>query len=90
MIRLLDPDQDRRQILIPTAHIVGAPDENFPNSLKLGDLCEPHARVLFDHGSDHEIPFQQKEVTSDMAQCIEDIMTKASFSQLFPRLSDLT
>ena len=81
VLRHLDPKVDRELIWVPTAHIVGAKDDALEASLGLKDLCYERARGVFDHGAGHEMPVSPKDVTGDMARCVEDVIARATFIQ---------
>lgn len=81
IIRYLDPSVDSVRVTVPTANIVGKHDENLAYSMRLVDMCSEKTRTLFDHGASHEIPFQPKTISGDMARCIEAVMAKAVFAQ---------
>lgn len=81
VLRHPDPKVDRELIGVPTAHIVGARDDALEASLGLRDLCYERLRGIFDHGAGHELPVNPKGITGDMARCVEDVITRATFAQ---------
>jgi hypothetical protein len=44
------------RISIPTVHIYGFKDPRYPLGVQLSQLCNPAARICYDHGGGHEIP----------------------------------
>ncbi|KAF2093097.1 hypothetical protein NA57DRAFT_81776 [Rhizodiscina lignyota] len=92
--RFLSPEKDGAVINVPTAHIIGRKDDLLGESIKLIDLCADGMtdregssvrygvlKKVFDHGRGHEVPVAPHGVTENMAQCVQDIITKASYIQ---------
>ena len=75
----LDPLADGVSIDVPSAHIIGTRDQALEASLMLTGICR--VKKVFDHGAGHEIPVNPKGVTSRMADCVEEIITKATLVQ---------
>ncbi|KAJ5887510.1 hypothetical protein N7495_007551 [Penicillium taxi] len=63
-------------ITIPTAHVVGALDHVYPQSMQLYALCEPAKAAFYDHGSKHMVPFDMKN-TDEIVRVIEETIAKA-------------
>ena len=81
-IRFLDPNADGQPITIPTAHIWGSNDLDFPNtSPKLSKLCEADCRteVLYDGG--HEEPVLKGDLLIDVVGAIDKTLTRAVLVQ---------
>lgn len=65
---------------IPVANIVGRKDPDLAASMDLAGLCQGSSVVL-DHGAGHEIPSGSMLVLKQMAECIEEVITKATLVQ---------
>lgn len=81
MLRHLDPKVDKELIRVPTTHIGGSKDEASQASLTMKELCVTKGRGLFDHGAGHEVPAGAKEITGDIARCVEEAAIRATFVQ---------
>ncbi|KAJ4419093.1 hypothetical protein N0V85_001191 [Neurospora sp. IMI 360204] len=90
-IKHLDPDErggkeeDRKasstfKLPIPVANIVGRKDPDLAASLRLAGLCQGPS-VLLDHGAGHEIPSGSMLVLRQMAECVEEVIAKATLVQ---------
>ncbi|KAJ6030991.1 DUF341 domain protein [Penicillium herquei] len=54
--RRYHPNEDTGRIPIPTGHIVGRKDDEYPGQLLLHRLCDSRRATLYNHGGGHEIP----------------------------------
>jgi hypothetical protein len=81
VLRYLDPESVGEVIQVPTANIVGARDADLFAAMAMMRLCTSQGRRLFDHGAGHEVPVNPREVTGNMARCIEDVIAKATLVQ---------
>ncbi|KAJ5484809.1 hypothetical protein N7539_004797 [Penicillium diatomitis] len=73
----IESKPDTWAIIVPTAHIVGNLDSLYPESMKLYSICEPSKAALWDTGSKHMIPFDQKN-NQAMVRVIEETIAKAA------------
>lgn len=65
---------------IPVANIVGHKDPDLEASMRLAGLCQGPSVVL-DHGAGHEIPSGSMLVLRQMAECVEEVIAKATLVQ---------
>lgn len=91
-IKYLDPpdkrggeEEDRKastsfKLPIPVANIVGRKDPDLAASMRLAGLCQGPS-VLLDHGAGHEIPSGLMLVLRQMAECVEEVIAKATLVQ---------
>lgn len=66
---------------LPTAHLIGAQDQAMPECLKLVNACREQMRTVFDHGAGHQVPVNPKGITEAMAKIIQQVITRAAFTQ---------
>ncbi|KAI8623317.1 serine hydrolase FSH [Xylariaceae sp. FL1651] len=64
------------KIRVPTIHVWGQRDPEFPASIHLAGLCDPYIRKMHTHGDAHEVP-QGVEDVSQLAQLILWCMQRA-------------
>ncbi|KAL8724485.1 MAG: hypothetical protein Q9166_007919 [cf. Caloplaca sp. 2 TL-2023] len=77
--RLLDPAVDGIKISIPTAHIWGKNDMEYPNfGPVLRELCDQKEQSVFVHDGGHEIPSGANSPgLIGAVKCIKRVLTKA-------------
>lgn len=64
------------KIRIPTVHIWGMNDPDFPTSIHLAGLCDPYIRKIYRHDGGHEVP-QKPEDTQELGQLVLWCMQRA-------------
>lgn len=76
--RFLDPAVDGEPIAIPTAHIWGSNDLDFPDtSPKLSKLCAADRRTEIVHHGGHEIPALKGAFLENVVNAFHEIVTMA-------------
>jgi hypothetical protein len=78
VICYMDAAIDGPVLELPAVHIVGLKDGSLDASLALAELCGSKDRTIYQHAAGHEIPINESK---QMARCIHDVITKASFAQ---------
>ena len=74
-IRWLDPAYDAEVITVPTTHIWGSNDREYPGiSEGLSKLCKADRRREVVHKGGHEIPGTRDESLVDMVQAIKETL----------------
>ncbi|KAM5471943.1 hypothetical protein MauCBS54593_003350 [Microsporum audouinii] len=82
ILRHADRIIDGGEVLkVPTAHLIGGLDKDVAESWKLVGVARESSRLVFDHGSGHEIPISPRGVTEKMVEVVQKTITRASFSQ---------
>ena len=72
-IRWLDPDRDHDAVKVPTAHIWGSKDVDYPgHSEVLSKLCTYDRRRVFVHNGGHGIPATRDEGLLEAVNAIQE------------------